>query len=145
MIVFANSQEVDDMRLLERIPPNTDLYQFKFEQFKDRSSSRTELEKVLQDQMIKEVTFSVKQMQEYGERQRNDENWVKERQKKMVEGRIRKDFGPDPVLMVQKPSLQFKKPGSMRQDHQLPGIRGYDPKAGFIVYWDFVINIKNDQ
>lgn len=64
LLVFNNSQEVDDMRLLERIQPESELFRFKMDQYKDKSQSRKEMERVIQEHIIREVTFKAKKLEQ---------------------------------------------------------------------------------
>lgn len=41
------AQEVDQLRMLSKIPVGTELYRFKMEQFKELSNTRVEIEKIV--------------------------------------------------------------------------------------------------
>ena len=48
-LVSLNAQEIDAMRVLSRIPVGTELYRFKVDQYKELSTLRAEIEKVVQE------------------------------------------------------------------------------------------------
>ena len=45
-------QEVDALRIVSQIPIGTELYKFKMEQFKELSTTRAEIEKIVQEQRL---------------------------------------------------------------------------------------------
>ena len=47
---FMSAQEADQVRLMRQIPIGTDLYRFKVEQFKETSTTRAEIEKLMYEQ-----------------------------------------------------------------------------------------------
>ena len=48
-------QDYDELRVLSRMPVNSELYRFKMDQYKESSSVRTEIEKVLQEQRLEKI------------------------------------------------------------------------------------------
>lgn len=48
-LVNLAAQEYDALRLLSRLPVNSELYRYKMDQYKELSSMRSEIEKVLQE------------------------------------------------------------------------------------------------
>jgi hypothetical protein len=46
-LMSLNAQEVDALRVLSRIPVGTELYRFKAEQYKELSTMRAEIEKIV--------------------------------------------------------------------------------------------------
>jgi hypothetical protein len=46
-LLHLQMQEADNMRLLARLQPGTELYRFKVEQFKELSTQRAEVEKMV--------------------------------------------------------------------------------------------------
>ena len=47
--------EADALRMLERIPPGSDLYKFKLEQYKELSTQRAEAAKLIQEHGLKKM------------------------------------------------------------------------------------------
>lgn len=43
------AQEYDSLRVIQRLPKDSDLYEYKLKQYKELSAMRTEVEKVLQE------------------------------------------------------------------------------------------------
>ena len=48
-------QDYDQLRMLAKLPSNSELYRFKMDQYKESSSTRTEIEKVLQEQRLEKI------------------------------------------------------------------------------------------
>jgi len=49
MLANIAAQEFDQLRILSKIPKNSDLYRHKMNQYKEMSAMRAEMEKVLQE------------------------------------------------------------------------------------------------
>ena len=49
------SQEYDHLRIISRLPADSELYRFKMDQYKDLSATRNEIEKVLQEIRLEKI------------------------------------------------------------------------------------------
>lgn len=49
------AQEYDQLRVIQRLPKNSDIYEYKLKQYKELSAMRTEVEKVLQEQRLEKI------------------------------------------------------------------------------------------
>ena len=154
-IAFMDSTEVDELRVLERLPVGSKERGFKFQQFQDASVNRQELKKLCMEEQLK---LDIKQYDIYGQKMEaefNNKNWVDEHRKKIIGDRQRRDFAPEPMLFLKKQNLnngegsggmKYNKGMDFDLNKELNQKRkGYDPKQGFIVYWDYIIGIVNDM
>lgn len=48
-------QEYDHLRLISKLPTNSELYRFKMDQYKELSTMRAEIEKVMQEQKLEKI------------------------------------------------------------------------------------------
>lgn len=148
---FIQAQEVDDLRILERSPVGTDLYHFKLEQYKDSSTVRAEIMKLVHEQSLKELRKAFEDNTRERDNLFDNKVWVDEYRKKIIGTRIRRDLGPEPMLYVDKPEMNQATGSSpnlpnnnpMYAEQAVVRQRGYDPMDGFIVYWDYIIGINN--
>ena len=150
-LCFVQAQEVDDLRILERAPVGTDLYNFKLEQYKDSSTTRAEIMKLVHEQSLKELRKAFEDNTRERDNLFDNKVWVDEYRKKIIGTRIRRDLGPEPMLYVDKPEVN-QQAGSnpnlptnnqVFAEQAVVKQRGYDPMDGFIVYWDYIIGINN--
>ena len=49
------AQEFDGLRMMSKLPVNSELYRFKMDQFKEQSTVRAETEKVYQEQRLEKI------------------------------------------------------------------------------------------
>lgn len=49
------AQEYDQLRVLQRLPKDSELYGYKLKQYKELSAMRAEAEKVLQEQRLEKI------------------------------------------------------------------------------------------
>ena len=54
-IMNLQAQEFDQLRLIEKLPKDSELYKFKMQQFKELSVMRAESEKLLQQQRLQKL------------------------------------------------------------------------------------------
>ena len=123
MIVGLGGQEVDQLRLLSQLPIGTELYRFKMDQFKELSTTRGEMEKIIQEQRLLKMRRDFEKVRREEDRKFENEKWVDEQRKNIIANRLRKDLSPN---------KQFKV---------------YDPTEGFIIHWDYLLSVpkRNDS
>lgn len=63
--------------------------------------------------------------------------WVKERQREIIDGKIRRELGPDPVFVTEIKEHQNPRTSERVQN-------GYNPLEGLVIYLDFLLNLKED-
>jgi len=123
MIVGLGAQEVDALRLMSQLPIGTELYRFKMEQFKELSTTRTEMEKIMQEQRLLKMRREFEKVRREEDRKFENEKWVDDQRKNIIANRLRKDLNPTKKTKV------------------------YDPTEGFIISWDYLLSVpkKNDH
>ena len=72
------AQEYDHLRLLSRLPTNSELYRYKMDQYKELSTMRAEIEKVLQEQRLEKIRRDYEKQKYEDERRYNHERWLEE-------------------------------------------------------------------
>lgn len=117
LLMNLQAQEVDALRVISRIPIGTELYRFKMEQFKELSTTRAEVEKIVQEQRLQKLRRDFEKVRRDEDRKFDNEKWVDDQRKFIIAQRLRKD--------LERP--------------QSRGARKYDPNEGLIVHWDFVL------
>lgn len=123
MVVGVNAQEVDALRLLGQLPIGTELYRFKMEQFKELSTTRAEMEKIVQEQRLLKMRRDFEKLRREEDRKFENEKWVDEQRKNIIANRLRKDLNPTKTS------------------------KGYDPTEGLVIHWDYLLSVpkKNDS
>lgn len=124
ILMSLQSQEVDALRVISRIPIGTEIYRFKMEQYKELSTTRSEIEKIVQEQRLQRLRRDFEKSRREEDRKFDNEKWVDDQRKFIIAQRLRKDL---------------EKPGS-RGSHK------YDPSEGMVIHWDFVLGLprRND-
>jgi len=117
ILMNLQAQEVDALRVISRIPIGTELYRFKMEQFKELSTTRSEIEKIVQEQRLQKLRREFEKGRREEDRKFDNEKWVDDQRKFIIAQRLRKDL---------------ERPASR-------GDRKYDTNEGMIVHWDFVL------
>lgn len=117
ILMNLQAQEVDALRVISRIPIGTELYRFKMEQFKELSTTRAEIDKIVQEQRLQKLRRDFEKGRREEDRKFDNEKWVDDQRKFIIAQRLRKD--------LERP--------------QSRGERKYDPNEGMIVHWDFVL------
>lgn len=120
LLMNLQAQEVDALRVISRIPIGTELYRFKMEQFKELSTTRSEVEKIVQEQRLQKLRRDFEKVRRDEDRKFDNEKWVDDQRKFIIAQRLRKD--------LERP--------------QSRGARKYDPNEGLIAHWDFVLGTK---
>ena len=120
ILMNLQAQEVDALRVISRIPIGTEIYRFKMEQFKELSTTRSEIEKIVQEQRLQKLRRDFEKVRRDEDRKFDNEKWVDDQRKFIIAQRLRKD--------LERP--------------QSRGERKYDPNEGMIVHWDFILGLN---
>jgi hypothetical protein len=83
------AQEYDALRILSRLPPDSDLYQYKMNQYREMSTMRAEMEKMLQEQRIEKIRREFEKQKLDEERRFKHEMWVEEQKRRILEAKIK--------------------------------------------------------
>lgn len=117
LLINLQAQEVDALRMLSQVPIGTELYHFKLAQYKELSTTRSEMEKLIQEQRLAKVrrTFEVKRREE--DKQFDNKKYVDDWRKQIIGNRLRKELNAS------------------------KGERMYDPREGFVIHWDYCLGV----
>lgn len=83
------AQEYDALRMLSRLPQDTELYQYKMNQYREMSTMRAEMEKMLQEQRIEKIRREFERAKIEEERRLKHEGWVEEQKRRILEAKIK--------------------------------------------------------
>lgn len=117
MLVNIAAQEVDILRMLSQIPIGTELYRYKLDQFKELSTTRAEVEKIVQEQQIQKLRRGFEKPRRDEDRKHENQRFVDDWRKQIISTRLRKDLNQD------------------RAD------RKYDPTEGLVIHWDYCLGL----
>ncbi|CAD8204694.1 unnamed protein product [Paramecium pentaurelia] len=118
VLMSLQAQEIDSLRVISRIPVGTELYRFKVEQYKELSTMRAEIEKIVQEQRLQDARREFEMERREDDRQWENEKWVDDNKKFIIENRLRKD--------------NTQKRQQMQQ---------YNQSEGFVVHWDYTLGL----
>ena len=147
-LVFMEAQEDDSLKLMMRVPVGTDLYRFKAEQFKETSTTRGEIEKLVYEQMLKGMKKGFDIESKEAENRSENLMWDDEQRKNILAGYIRRQLGTGLQLEYNGP-IEEPEP---EDDEEIEVVKRppekkktYDPTEGFIVYWDYCLGLPQLQ
>lgn len=83
------TQEYDHLRLISRLPVNSELYRYKMDQFKEISTMRSEVEKVLQEQRLEKLRRDFEKQKYEDERRYNHERWLEEQKREILAAKLK--------------------------------------------------------
>ena len=141
------AQEVDSMRMLSLIPPDTELYKFKLEQFKDISATRAEIEKVVQEQRVMKLKYrnDVIRREEDKEFERNQ--FTDGLRRKLIDLQAGNGINPAdrPVSNMSNASEDSRYAHHSHPNKARPRNtqKYYNPAEGFRVHWDFCFGLPD--
>ncbi|CAD8165584.1 unnamed protein product [Paramecium pentaurelia] len=118
ILMNLQAQEVDSLRMISRIPIGTEIYRFKMEQYKELSTMRAEMEKIIQEQRLQRVRRNFEKKRREKDKEFENNKWVDDQRKFIIENRLRNDFG------------------EARKESHL-----YDPAEGLVIHWDYVLGL----
>jgi hypothetical protein len=118
VLISLTAQETDAMRIISRIPVGTELYRFKMEQFKELSTMRSEIDKIVQEQRLQDAKRDFEMERREEDRVYENEKWVDDNRKFIIENRLRKDN-----------TIKRAPPGA------------YNPSIGFVIHWDYTLGL----
>lgn len=72
------AQEYDHLRVISRLPTNSEMYRFKMDQYKELSQQRNEIEKVLQEQRLEKIRRDFEREKFEDERRMKHEKWLED-------------------------------------------------------------------
>jgi len=82
------AQEYDQLRVIEKLPKDSELYAYKLKQYKELSAMRAEVEKVLQEQRLEKIKRDFERQKVDEERGSRHADWLEQQKRVILEGRI---------------------------------------------------------
>ena len=139
-LAFIEGQEHDSVDMMLNVPVGTDLYRFKAEQFKETSTTRGEIEKLVYEQMLKAMKKGYDIESKEAEKRSENLFWTDEQRKNIIAALVRRQMG-------QGIEMEFNGPPPKKEEEQPKKKRrkSYDPSEGFIVFWDYVLGLPAKQ
>ena len=154
MLVHLTMMEADSLRMLSRIPQNTELYRFKLEQYKELSTQRAEAEKIVQETRLKKIKRALDLRAREDDRRFENQKFLDDVRKQTVanqlvkEGKIQKfeqvsvadglgDLNPRAKALANEPAGARSPQGGQAGDYNL--------NHGFVVHWDYVFGIPKNK
>lgn len=161
------AQEYDHLRLLSRLPVNSELYRYKMDQYKELSTMRSEIEKVLQEQRLEKIRRDYEKQKYEDERRYNHERWVEEQKREILAAKLRnqaqgrseppempqydypqetQNYYDNTAIQQRAPTAQFPpKTAHVGTTNQTSSEKVYDPKVGFLAFFDVVARIPRQH
>jgi hypothetical protein len=87
-------QEYDNMRILGKLPVNSELYRYKMDQFKEASTIRGEVEKVLQEQRLEKIRRDFEKQKYEDERRYNHDRWLEDQKREILGAKLKNNNEP---------------------------------------------------
>jgi hypothetical protein len=164
------AQEYDHLRLLSRLPTNSELYRYKMDQYKELSTMRAEIEKVLQEQRLEKIRRDYEKQKYEDERRYNHERWMEDQKREILAAKLKRQAQPtysqpnyDFPQMDDQPSPETQnyfenKPERIATSQFPPKTahvgtsqananeeKVYDPKTGFLIFFDSISRIPREH
>ena len=137
-------QDYDQMRVLSYLPVNSELYRFNMDRYKELSTMRSEVEKVLQEQRLEKIRRDFEKAKYEDERRYNHERWLEEQKREILAAKLRRqndtgqqrrgmsramsqpnlhdNIAQEPLTAMSQPqALRYENPGmNAARPHQQP-------------------------
>ncbi len=96
------AQDYDEVRQVINLPVNSELYRFRMDQYKEKSTMRTEVEKVLQEQRLEKIRRDFEKQKYEDERRFKYEKWLEDQKRAILEAKLR-NAGMETVAPFDRP------------------------------------------
>ena len=83
------AQEYDSLRIISKLPVNSELYRYKMDQYKELSTMRAEIEKVLQEQKLEKIRRDFEKQKYEDERRYKHEKWLEDQKRQILEAKLK--------------------------------------------------------
>lgn len=83
------AQEYDALRILSKLPKDSEIYQYKMNQYREMSTMRAEMEKMLQEQRIEKIRRDFEKQKIEEERKYKHETWIEDQKRRILEAKVR--------------------------------------------------------
>lgn len=88
-LMNLTAQEYDALRQISKLPVNSELYRYKMDQYKELSTMRGEIEKVLQEQRLEKIRRDFEKQKYEDERRYKHEKWLEDQKRQILEAKLR--------------------------------------------------------
>jgi len=148
-LVHISMMEADSLRMLARIQPGTDLYRFKVEQYKELSTQRAEVEKLVQEQRLRKMKRGFEIATREQDRDYTNQKFIDDQKKLSIDLQLRKKHGL-PIITEQYPTMNdlitdAKVNNPHAQTPDVGGELGYKPELGFTVHFDYIFGLPQSS
>lgn len=151
MLTHFTMMEADALRILNRIPQNTELYRFKLEQYKELSTQRAEAEKIVQETRLKKMKRALELRAKEDDRKYDNQKFLDEVRKQEIANKLAKEGKIPKIEQVsQKEGLRDLNPQPNSSKLGGSGVKAgadgeYNMNHGFVVHWDYVFGVPKNQ
>ena len=137
-IMNMYAKDFDDLKVLNMLTNNNELYQHKLNQYKEVSHTRFQAEKMLQEQRLDRLRYHNAAQNYEEERAMEVEKWMDDEEKNLIANKLKDRLNqpktPDYVpTTAPKPRIPTR-PTRLEED--------YDPEVGFGFHIDYISNIS---
>ncbi|CAI2387400.1 unnamed protein product [Moneuplotes crassus] len=131
-LLNLNLQEYDNLRVLSKLPANSELYRYKMDQFKEASTIRGEIEKVLHEQRLEKIRRDFEKAKYEDERKYNHERWLEEQKREILAAKLRTNNDATARLNRNQslPDLRKAK-GQILTAYDAPQSSRYQPQSSY--------------
>lgn len=117
------SQELDQLRVIQRLPKDSELYEIKVRQFREMTAMRSEVEKVLQEQRLAKIRRDFEKQKLEEDRLLRQQEWIDQQKRQLV--------GDQPV---RQPELRYPEPARILEPQpkatkSLSSVASLQPKS----------------
>jgi hypothetical protein len=151
MLVHITMMEADALRILNRINKNTDpdLYRFKVEQYKELSTQRAEVEKLVQETRLKKMKRAMEMRMKEEDRRFENQRFVDEVRKNTAAQTIAKKTNNPQIQQIPisqgLKDMGVNNPNVKKGGQQAAAQGEYNQDMGFTVHWDYVFGIPKNK
>ena len=120
-------QEYDHMRILSKLPANSELYRYKMDQYKELSTMRSEIEKVLHEQRLEKIRRDFEKQKYEDERRFNHDRWLEDQKREILAAKLRNQAtGGHLNRNSSMPNLAFNNDSQPLTAYEPPRTTRYD-------------------
>ena len=116
------AQELDQIRVLQKLPKDSELYAHKLKQFRELSAMRVEVEKVLQEQRLEKIQRDFEKQKIEEEREFQHQEWLENQKMLILESRMAQSLGMQmqPAQMNKQVVPQMAMPVQPQRPYAAP-------------------------
>ena len=125
-------QEFDNMRVLSKLPLNSELYRYKMDQYKEASTIRGEVEKVLQEQRVEKIRRDFEKQKYEDERRYNHDKWLEEQKREILAAKLKQSNTPGNTMHRNQSLPEIRRNnGQIVTAYDPPGTSRHAPPSSY--------------